>query len=180
MGILNDHCKRSSQVIFPDLADVNPVIRDHSALDLIKPVDQIDNRRLSRSGRSHKGNLLSRFCIERNSIQNPFIRHIGKYDIVKTHIAFQRCEHHLIFLLFPPCVFSRLLFTFHQNIPFSSYIAEGDGSFINLRFFLHHLENPLRTGKGRQQEIHLLCKLVHRHGALAHIDEIGRKAADIQ
>ena len=46
MGILYDHCKRTSQIIFAYFSYIDPVIEYPSPLDLIKPVDQINDRSL--------------------------------------------------------------------------------------------------------------------------------------
>jgi len=68
MGVLNDHGKRSPQVILSDMPDINSVIGNCTALNFVKPVNQIDDRRLSRPGGPYKSNLLSRLCIERNPV----------------------------------------------------------------------------------------------------------------
>ena len=44
---------------------------------------------------------------------------------------------------------------------------------------MHHLKDPLRPGKRGQDKIHLLSKLVQRHGALPHIHKIGGQASQI-
>ena len=52
------------QVGFLDLVDVDSVVTDLSIRNIVKPVDQVGNRRLPCSGSSDKGNLLPRFCPE--------------------------------------------------------------------------------------------------------------------
>ena len=58
-------------------------------------------------------------------------------------------------------------------------VDELDIAVVLLRLLVHHLKDALRAGKGRQQKIDLLGELVHGHGALAHINQIGSKASQI-
>ena len=59
-------------------------------------------------------------------------------------------------------------------------VAKGDLAFINLRFLIHHLKDPLRAGEGGQEEVDLLGKLVDGHGALAHVHQIGSHRSQIR
>ena len=58
--ILNDHGKRTSQVIFSDIPYIYAIICDLSRLNIIESVDEIHNCSLAGSRRTYESNLLPR------------------------------------------------------------------------------------------------------------------------
>ena len=60
MCILQNNAKRSSQVIFFDLSNVDLIVTDLTFLNIIKTVDQIGNGCFSGSGGTDKRDLLTR------------------------------------------------------------------------------------------------------------------------
>ena len=68
MGVLNDQGKRTPQVLFADVPDIQAVIGDGASLYLIETVDQVDNGGFSRSGGAHKGNFLSGLGVETDAV----------------------------------------------------------------------------------------------------------------
>ena len=64
MRILEYDSKRAPEIRILDLIDIDTVVTDLSIRNIVKPVDQVGNRRLPCSGSSDKGNLLPRFCPE--------------------------------------------------------------------------------------------------------------------
>ena len=73
VGILDYHGKGTPQVILFDVPDINAVVGNCPAVNLIKPVDQIDNGGFSRTGRSHKGDLLPRLGVQADIPQHLFM-----------------------------------------------------------------------------------------------------------
>ena len=80
--ILQHHCDITAQVFSSNLADIHAIHQDFSAVDLVKPVDQVRDRRLARAGTADKRDLLSRFRIQGNMLQNRMTRHIAKRHIL--------------------------------------------------------------------------------------------------
>ena len=78
VGILQHNSQRMPQICLFDLVDVDIVIADFSILNVIKTVDQVGNRRLTRASGAHKGQLLPRLCIERNVFEYHFIVGVAK------------------------------------------------------------------------------------------------------
>ena len=68
VGILNDHGKGTAQVVLFDSADVQAVIGDGSGLNLVKPVDQVDDGGFPRSRGAHKGDLLPRLRVQTDAV----------------------------------------------------------------------------------------------------------------
>ena len=64
MRLLNNHRKRTAQVILFYVLDIYSVVGDCTRLYLIESVHQIDYRSLSGTRRADKGYLLSRLCKE--------------------------------------------------------------------------------------------------------------------
>ena len=67
--ILQDCAEGSAQILLPDVAHVNAVIGNRTALNVIKAVDQVGDRRLSRAGRADKGNFLTGCCKKVHIVQ---------------------------------------------------------------------------------------------------------------
>ena len=70
-----------------DVVDADAVIVDLSVGNVIKAVDQVRDGGLARAGGSHKGQLLSRLCKERDIMENRLSLLIGKVHMVKAHVA---------------------------------------------------------------------------------------------
>lgn len=75
-----------SQIFFPDLVDVNPVIPYFSILNIIKTVQQVGNGRFPGSRRPYEGYFLPRLCKNLNVMQNSLSFCIAKIHMIKDHI----------------------------------------------------------------------------------------------
>ena len=64
MGILKNDSEGTTKRIFLDQFDIDPIISNHSGLDIIESVDQIGNGGLTRTGCTDKGHFLTFFRIE--------------------------------------------------------------------------------------------------------------------
>ena len=87
MCILQNNAKRSSQVIFFDLSNVDLIVTDLTFLNIIEAVDQIGNGCLSGSGRTDKRDLLTRLRKQRYIMQHQLLRHIPKIYMLQADIA---------------------------------------------------------------------------------------------
>ena len=81
MGILQYDAKGSSQIRLLDLIDIDAIITDLTILNIIETVDQIGNGGLTGSGRSDKGNLLTRLSIQLDIMKHDLIIIISKVHI---------------------------------------------------------------------------------------------------
>lgn len=147
MGVLNDHSERPAQISFAYIADIDTVIEDPPALDLIEAVDQINDRRFPRAGRSDKRDLLPRLCIQTDPGQDSFLRDVPEYYILKPNISPELSK-------LPACILPRInpciARALHgRSVPTYLCRHKRHGSLIDLRFFVHHLKNPLSSCKGR-------------------------------
>ena len=66
MRILNNHGKGAAQVALFHIVDIEAIVGDGTAVNLIEAVDQIDNGSLSGSGGADKSNLLAGLGIQIN------------------------------------------------------------------------------------------------------------------
>ena len=112
MCILQNNAKRSSQVIFFDLSNIDLIVTDLTFLNIIKTVDQIGNGCLSGSGRTDKRDLLTRLCKQRYIVQNNFIRVVAEINMFEYHTALQLAVIHrsICLVRMLPCPFSGTLF----------------------------------------------------------------------
>ena len=60
MCILQNNAKRSSQIVFFNLSNIDLIVTDLTFLNIIKTVDQIGNGCFSGSGGTDKRDLLTR------------------------------------------------------------------------------------------------------------------------
>ena len=65
VGILKHDTERAAQIGFFDLVDIDAVVTDLSVVNVVEAVDQIGDRRLSRTRSANKGNLLRLLSIMR-------------------------------------------------------------------------------------------------------------------
>ena len=85
--ILQNHTDIFSQRTQVILLDVNAINHDGAPVDLIKPIEQIDYRRFSRTGCSNQGNRFSGFDIEVDIFQNIVSIVVRKPDVIKFYVA---------------------------------------------------------------------------------------------
>ena len=85
MGVLQDRPQGAAQRILPDGGHRDAVVGDDAAFDLIKPVDQVGNRRLSRSGGAYKGDFLSRIGVDGHVLQNTLTGDVGEIHMAEPY-----------------------------------------------------------------------------------------------
>ena len=90
MGILQHHAGGPAQMVFFDVPDVDAVVGDGAAVDLVKAGDQIDDGGLARAGGAHQGDLLARLGVEGDVGQHLLFRHVGKVHVTEAHVAPER------------------------------------------------------------------------------------------
>ena len=81
VGVLKHHSQGTPQVRLADLVDVDAVVADFPVLDVVKAVDQVGDRGLTRAGGAHKGDLLARgeMCIRDRHKTIPPWRSSSRY-----------------------------------------------------------------------------------------------------
>ena len=136
-----------TQIRFLDLVDIDAVVTDLTILNIVETVDQVRDRCLSGSGRSDKGDLLTRSRIQIHIVQNNLIRHISKVHIVEDDISGQTLVIYrtvcLMYML--PCPDTGRLIGLCELSVFFLRIHESDITFVGLRFFIEKLEDTLTT-----------------------------------
>ena len=165
MGILKHDPEGTSKICFFDLIDIDAVVPDLSVLNIIEAVDQIGDRRLTRSGGTDKRDLLSRFRIQLHIVEHDLVIVITEIHAVKHDISFQlHIIDRLIRLMYMfPCPSSGPFLTLFEFSVFFSHIDKRHISLIHFRLFIQKLENTFRSCQRHNDRIHLLADLIDRH-----------------
>ena len=162
MCILQNNSKRTAQVVFSNLCNVDAVITDFTALNVIETIDQVGNRCLAGARRSYECQFLTRFGKEADIMKNNFVFIISKCHIFEPYISGQfRISRRAIFVsrLFP-CPHTGTFCTFsNRSILIFFCIDQCDGTGILFRFFVNELEDTFCSGKCHNDGIKLLCDL---------------------
>ena len=167
MCILKNDTERPSQVSLLYLINIDVVIPDLSVRHIIETVDQVGDRRLSCAGGTDERQLLSRFCIQCQIMEHHMIRSVAERHIVETHIAFQLLIGHCavrLMRVFPRPETCTLTALCNIAIRILLRIYQGDISVVNLRLFIHHVEDTLRSGERHDNGVELLRDLHERLG----------------
>ena len=143
--ILQNNAKRTAQIRFFYLVDINSVITDFAVRDIIKPVDQVCDRRLSGAGRAYKRHLLSGLCVQTDIMQDDFIRIVTKIHFLQAHVARQtRIGHAAVRAVrMLPCPDICTLAAFDQFTIFFFCIDQGYIAIVCLRLFIQQAENTI-------------------------------------
>ena len=161
VGILKHRSERAPQIAFPDIADIDAVVGDGSALNVIEPVDQVCDGRLSGAGGADKGDLLPRLCVKRQSLQHRLALDIREIDVKEPDVAPQRDSPAV--RLYPEPV---------SAVPCQRHLSP-----VLLGRHIKHVENPFRAGEGEHYRVELLGYLAHAVGKGAYVAEEGYKDA---
>lgn len=87
MGVLQYNSQRPAQRVLFDLPDVDAVVHHTSALNVIKPVDEVGYGGLACAGGAYKGDFLSGLCIEADLLQHRMAGVIAEIHLIKPHIS---------------------------------------------------------------------------------------------
>ena len=162
MCILQNDSEGTAQVVFFNLCNVDAVITDLTALNVVESIDQVGDRCLTGACRSNECQLLSRFCKEADIMKNNFIFIIAKCYVFESYISGQfgiSCSAIFVSRLFPCphtgtfCAFS------NRSILIFFCIDQCDGTGILFRFFVNELEDTFCSCKCHDDGIELLCDL---------------------
>ena len=93
VGVLQHNAKAAAQSSLRISFDVEAVIENPPALDVVEAVDEVGDGRLARAGGADKGDLLAGLCVEVNVVQDGVVGVVGKVDLLKPHVAAQRCRN---------------------------------------------------------------------------------------
>ena len=90
MCILQYDGNGTTQIILVYQLDIDTVIGDAAAFDVVKPINQIGDCRFSCTGPADKCDLLPRLCKQRDAVSDTATPGIGvaENDIMKAHITF--------------------------------------------------------------------------------------------
>ena len=194
VGILDYHGEGTAQIVLFNGSYVNAVIGYGSLLYFVETVYQIDDGGLSGAGGTHKRDFLPRFRIKADAVQNGFLRRVSEHNLVETHIPLKGNETEAgLGAGMGLCHISR---TFVRHLPgetvgefpaffpaalvVPAHITQRHSAFVQFLDLVHHIKNTFGSGQGSQKKVNLLGKLVHGHGALAHIHQIGRQGPQIR
>ena len=194
VGILDDHGKGTAQIVLFNGPYVNAVIGYASLLYFVETVHQIDNGGLSCSGGTYERDFLPGFGVEAYAVQDGFFRRVSEHNLAETHIPLKGnetetgpragmglCRMSGIFIRYLPGeAVGKFPAFFPAAIAILSHITQCNRAFVQFLGLVHHIKNPLGSGQGCQKKVYLLGELVHGHGTLAHIHQIGCQSAQIR
>ena len=188
IGLLQDNAEGPAQVRLFDLVDVDIVIADFTALDIVETIDQVGDRRLAGAGRTDEGDFLARQGMQVDVMQHDFVIGVAEIDVLERDIAFQRHigRRAVCLVVMFPCpvsgMFFGLLETADDSAPeifiqfgtvfrrvigpdtgTATDVDERDIAVILLRLGIEEIEDSLRTGQCRDNGIDLHRNLVDRH-----------------
>ena len=83
VDILQNNAQRAPQVGLSNLVDVDAVIADLAVRQIIEPVNQVGDSSLSGAGRTDEGDLLAGLGVERDVMQDLFIRRITEVHVIE-------------------------------------------------------------------------------------------------
>lgn len=148
VGILQHKSDFSSDRLLVKLPDILSVDQDPARLNIVKPGQQVDNRRLARARRSDEGDRPARLRMQRYVLEHDRIRIVAEVHPVE-----------------------------HDFAP-DGEIRHVRGNLRNLRLQIEHFEYALGSGDGGLEQIVLVGELVDRLAELAGIVEEADDDAD--
>ena len=98
-GLLQHHSKIGAERISCDMADGRSVNLQRTGIHIVKPHQQIDQRRLSASGRTDDGDPLARFHLQVQIFNQRNLRIIGKSYLIEFYPAFSFFQHHRVVIV---------------------------------------------------------------------------------
>ena len=194
VGILDDHGKGTAQIVLFYGSYVNAVIGYASLLYFIETVHQIDDGGFSCAGGTYKRDFLSGLGIKADAVQDGFLRRVSEHNLVETHIPLKGNEteaglgagmglrriNRILIRHLPGETVGKFPAFFPAAIVILSHITQCHCAFIQFLGLVHHIKNSLGSRQGGQKKVYLLGKLVHGHGTLAHIHQIGCQCPQIR
>ena len=89
IGVLQHDAHAAAQICFLDFVDIDPIIPDLAVGDIVKPVDEVGDGGFTRPGGADKRDLLARLGIERDAMQDGFLRCIAEIHVIQPYIPCQ-------------------------------------------------------------------------------------------
>ena len=173
--VLEHDPQRVAQIVLFDLVDVDPVVADLSVLDVVETVEQIRDGRFARACRADEGDLLSRFCVQRDILQNGFVRHIGEIHVEQADVAAKGSvgDGLVCTVRMFPRPFPGRFFRFGERAVFRFvHVDQRHVSFVCFRLLIHQLEDAARSGKPHDDGIDLVGDLSDVSAELlGHVEE---------
>ena len=163
MAVLQHHSQGTPQIRLFDLININAVIADLAVLDVVKPVNQVRDRRLSGSGRAHEGHLLAWLRVKPDIMKDDLILRIAKVHAVHHHLALQlRVGQGSVMVGMLPGPEAGSLGNLLQLSVLPADVHQGHIAVVLLRGLIQKAEDTLRSGKSHDDGVELLGDLGDR------------------
>ena len=162
MGVLKHHSQGTPQVRLADLVDVDAVVADFPVLDVVKAVDQVGDRGLTRAGGAHKGDLLARGGKQLDVVEHDLVLVVTEIHVVKRHIALQLGvgDGAVRLVGMAPRPDSGSFFCLCQTAVLPVFgVDQLHIAVVGLRRLIQQVKHPLRSGHGHDNAVHLLADL---------------------
>ena len=159
--VLQNHTKRSSEVSLLDLVDVDAVVSDLTVGNIVESVDEVGNCCLTCTCRTYESNLLSRFGVQRNSVQNSLVFFVTEHYVFKSYVTTQwNVGYSSVTVRMFPSPLACTCFAFGNVTLFvNKGIYKSNITFVHFGRFVKHFEHTLCTCHSHEDDVHLLRKL---------------------
>ena len=158
--ILQDDAERAPQVALADIDDIDTVVGDGAALDIVEAVQQVGYGRLSGAGMTHERDFLSGLRVEADVIQHLLVRHVAEIHVVQPDVSRQSpVLEGAVLLRDLPCPDIGQFRGLQQVLPGHVVLCphEGDGAAVLFRLLVHQFEDAFRTGQRHDDRADLLA-----------------------
>ena len=148
VGVLQYHRHGAAQIILTDFLDVDAIVADLTGIQLVEAVEQVGDGGFACTGGADEGDLLTRFCVKTQIVENRLVRHIAEGHIFEHNVAlhFGVGESAVMMRMFP-CPDAGTLVGFDQIAVFVLLsIDQSDIAVVLFFWGVNESEDALCTG----------------------------------
>ena len=174
VGVLQHDTQAAAKVRLLDLVDIDAVIADLAVVDIVEAVDQVGDGRLAGAGGADKGQLLARFRIQGDVVQDGLFRGVAEVDVIETHVALELGvgQGAVVVRMFPGPDVGALLALGQGAVRIFLGVDQGDIAVVGLRLLVQQSKDAVRTGRTHDDHVDLVGHLADCTGKLTgHVQE---------
>src|SRR5699024_6767876 len=146
--------------------DVDAVVADFAVGNIVKPVDEVGDRRLAGAGGADERNLLAGFRVERNIVQHRLARDIGEVHVIEPDVAAQAGvgDGAVVVGVLPGPDVGALGVFFQAAVGLFSRVDKGDVAVVGFGFLVQQRKDAVGAGQAHDNHVDLVGNLADRAG----------------